>query len=63
MLQSLQIDFLDKVNQFAKFHLVKTENSVTFDPKKIIIKQKRNKQINWLNFTKRLFINTFKNVF
>ena len=45
--ENLQIDFLDKVNQFAKFHLVKTENSVTFDPKKIIIKQFSKIIDNW----------------
>lgn len=45
--KNLQIDFLDKVNQFAKYHLVKTENSVTFDPKKIIVKQFSKIIDNW----------------
>ena len=45
--ENLQIDFLDKVNLFAKYHLVKTENSVSFDPKKIIITQFSKIIDNW----------------
>lgn len=36
--KSLQLDFIDKVHQFEKYHLIKTNNSVDFNPKEIIIK-------------------------
>lgn len=45
--KSLQIDFVDKVNQFEKYHLVKTKNSVYFNPEEIIIKHFSKIILNW----------------
>lgn len=45
--KNLQKDFIDKVHQFEKYHLVKTKKSVYFNPEEIIVKHFSKIISNW----------------
>lgn len=45
--KNLQINFVDNIHQFDKYHLIKTKNSVYFNPEEIIIKHFSKIVSNW----------------